>query len=538
MFLRFRCTLLRAPLVALPLLALLAARSGLAAEAVEPPKEGAAKPLPKIELVEKGAFPLPAHLEQRDIAAGIVPNNKLLEAGGDLFHARYNGFDGVGAMRTAGGATLHRFSNGPSGGGQPITVGAQSCGSCHGVPFAAGAGLAHTRVFADPNADGISPFNARGTTSLHGNGLLQLLAQEMTEELQATRDAAATAAKKHPGEPMRRALAAKGVDFGALVATADASGNVAYDLGGVVGVDPDLVVRPFGWKGFVANLRNFVLAAANAGMGMQGEEFAWRLPPERQPDADEDGVARELSVGDITAMTIYNAAQETPHSAAHLAALGMVAKLDEADAARVERGQTQFARIGCASCHQSEMRLGNAVFEEPTRRGNGAYLDHFLVAKGVDYDPDRPVRFDLLTEAQPPRVESDPAGGARVRLYGDLKRHRMGRQLADPAGPQVVFDSTLSPLKIGEEVRVIPVDEFLTAELWGVGSTALYLHDDRAGSLAEAIALHGEAAPPPVGDPDRSEAQEARDAFLTLSADEQVEVVTFLKSLVNFSPED
>jgi len=63
---------------------------------------------------------------------------------------------------------------------------------------------------------------------------------------------------------------------------------------------------------------------------MQGEEFAWRLPPERQPDADEDGVERELTVGDITAMTVYNAAQETPHGVAHLAGLGMVAEPDAA----------------------------------------------------------------------------------------------------------------------------------------------------------------------------------------------------------------
>jgi CxxC motif-containing protein (DUF1111 family) len=82
-----------------------------------------------------------------------------------------------------------------------------------------------------------------------------------------------------------------------------------------------------------------------------------------------------------------------------------------------------------------------------------------------------------------------------------------------------------------------PPDEFLTPELWGVGSTAPYLHDDRAGTLREAILLHGEDAPPAPGDPGRSEAQEARDAFAKLSSEEQAAVVTFLKSLVNSSPE-
>jgi hypothetical protein len=491
--------------------------------------------LPVIELEEHPA--ISSHLEQSDIVAGQVSFDELFAAGDRLFNAAFNGLDGVGAMLTAGGTPLPRFSVGPAGGGQPIAVSAQACGDCHATPFAAGAGHSHTRVLQDPDVDGKAPFNARSTTSLHGNGLLQLLAQEMTEELQAARDAAAEAARETPGTPVERSLAAKGVDFGGIIARADDSGEVTFDTSGVVGVEPDLVVRPFGWKGFVGPLRNFVLAAANAGMGMQGEEFAWRLPPERQPDADQDGVERELTVGDVTAMTIYNAAQETPHGVAHLADLGMVARPGAEALARVERGRGLFEEVGCVSCHQPEMRLDNTVFEEPTERGNGYYVDRFLASKDSDYDPARPVRFDVLTDAQAPRVEADPDGGAVVRLYGDLKRHKMGRQLADTAGPQVVFTSALAPLEIDGQVRVVPMDQFLTAELWGVGSTSPYLHDDRAGTLQEAILLHGEDAPPPPGDPGRSEAQESRDKYAELSADDQKAVVTFLKSLVNFSPE-
>jgi cytochrome c551/c552 len=490
--------------------------------------------LPVIPLEEKPA--LASHVEQKDIAAGGVPFQKLFAAGDALFHTAYNGLDGVGAMRTAGGASLPRFSVGPAGGGQPIAVSAQACGDCHAVPFAAGAGHAHTRVLNDPDGDGKPPFNARATTSLHGDGLLQLLAMEMTEELQAARDAAAAEARKRPGTPVRRGLMAKGVEYGQIAATADAAGSVTFDHSAAVGVAPDLVVRPFGWKGFVPVLRSFVLVAANAAMGMQGEEFVWRLPPDRQPDADADGVARELTVGDITALTVYNASQETPQDVARLAALGMVVKPDAAALARVDEGRALFARVGCASCHKPELRLQNTVFEEPTRRGNGHYLDSFLASKDKDYDPARPVRVDMLKDAQPPRVERDPAGGAMIRLYGDLKWHHMGRQLAEGAAGGV-FDSTLLPLEVDGKPFVVPADVFLTAELWGVGSTSPYLHDDRAGTLKEAILLHGEDAPPPPGDPGRSEAQEARDAFAKLSAAEQGALVSFLKSLVNFSPE-
>jgi hypothetical protein len=392
-------------------------------------------------------------------------------------------------------------------------------------------------VLFDFDLNGEPPFNLRNTTSLFGNGLLQLVAQEMTEELQAARDALAVAAKKSPGKPVSGRLAAKGVEFGTLAATSDAAGQVAFDTSAVAGVDPDLVVRPFGWKGAVTTVRDFQILPATFGLGMMAEEFVWRLPEGAGDDPDGDGVVRELSVGDITALTIYNALQETPESVQRLAALGMVAPPDAASLARVERGRALFAKVGCASCHRPEMHLSNTVFEEPTLRGNGAYFDGFLASKSPDYDPKRAVKIDLATGAQPPRVETVAGGGAVVRLYGDLKRHDMGRQLAEPGAPSGPSEATLAPVKSGDAPIQIPPSVFLTPELWGVGNTGPWLHDGRAGTLAEAIVLHGENEPPAVGAAGRSEAQEARDAFVALSADEKGALTSFLMSLVTFSPD-
>jgi hypothetical protein len=63
----------------------------------------------------------------------------------------------------------------------------------------------------------------------------------------------------------------------------------------------------------------------------------------------------------------------------------------------------------------------------------------------------------------------------------------------------------------------------------------LWLHDGRAGSLREAIVGHGEDQPPAVGSPERSEAQEARDAFNALAKEDQEALLTFLRSLRTFS---
>jgi mono/diheme cytochrome c family protein len=494
--------------------------------------------LPTIDLSGGPAFPLDAHLESGDIAAGKYSFDELFDAGGDLFHTPYNGLDGVGIARLPDGTALARFSVPPTGNGGGGMVSSQSCGECHNMPHGAAAGLASTDRAGDPDGDGHPPFLQRSTTSLWGDGILQLLAQEMTEELQATRDEVARMASEQPEHAVERSLTAKGVSFGAIAATAGANGEVQFDLTGVEGVAPDLVVRPLLWKGNVPTVRMVMVGAAAGLMGMQAEEALWFPPPGREydPDPDGDGVERELSVGDITALTIYSAAQETPHSVQHLANLGMVEMPDAETLARIERGRAVFASVGCASCHVPEMHLQNTVFEEPTTRGNGHYYSRRLVERDVGYDPERPVRFDLLADAQEPRVEPHPEGGAIVRLYGDLKRHHMGRQLSDVPSRQTTATANGGPLVIEGDTVLIEPTEFLTPELWGVGSTGPWLHDARAGTLAEAVLLHGEDEPPPVGDAGRSEAQESRDAFQALPEGDQEALLTFLRSLRLYEP--
>jgi hypothetical protein len=513
------------------------AASGCSAPQAPAPAAAPAKKLPTIDLDEKKAFPLEKHLESADLVAGKMTSAQIFEAGAKLFHTPYNGLDGVGMKHTIGGKPINRFSVGPAGGGQPIPVAALSCGGCHGTPFASSAGPPITRVFFDADQDGNPPFNARDTTSLFGDGLLQMLAEEMTEQLLAARDSLAVTAKAKPGIAARQELKANGVDFGVLKATADANGIVSFDTSEVQGVSPDLVIRPMGWKGNVTTVRNLTVAAANFGMGMMGEEFVWRIQDKAGDDPDGDGVTRELSVGDITAITIYEAGQETPTSIRRLAEINMVAAPDSASMTRVGSGQALFAKIGCTNCHVPEMRLKSTIFEEPTLRGGGNYIDQFLASKDPNYDPKRPVKFDLAKDAEAPRVESIEKGGAIVRLYGDLKRHDMGRLLADPT-PTAPLTASLAPLEVNGKVALLSPSEFLTTELWGVGNTGPYLHDDRAGTLAEAIAMHGEDDPVPLGKPGRSEAQASRDLYMKLTQDEQNAVISFLKSLVTFANDD
>jgi len=488
--------------------------------------------LPVVSLAETGAFPLDAHVESADLASGAYTFERLQKAGAALFHTPFNGLDGVGIAVRPNGTRVARFA--PLG---PQGPAAQSCGECHNTPVSSSGGLAHSSVVRDVLGKGTPPFDVRASTSLLGDGILQLLAEEMTEELQAARSAAADAAKAAPGTAVNRPLRSKGTDFGSITATATAAGQVTFDVSKVAGLDPDLVVRPMGWKGDDPIVRNIVVFASGLGMGMQPEEMVWKTPGgDGRRDLDGDGVSRELSVGDITAMTIYTAALETPTELARLVSLGYVQAPSNDDRARIEAGRALFSSIGCSSCQTPEMPLLNTRFEEPTLRGNGNYYDAALAKLDPNYDPKRPASFDVLKDAKPPRAEARAAGGATIRLYGDLKRHAMGRLLAD-RGPGEPDTADTEALKYDGKVVKIPADHFLTAELWGVGNTGPYLHDNRAGTLREAILFHGEDQPPAPGQPGRSEAQEARDAFKARTAAEQESLLAFLLSLRTFSPE-
>src|SRR5687768_18143205 len=157
-------------------------RSGLAA----PAEEAKAAP-PAIDLSEGPAFPLDGHLESEDVASGALGFQQVFDAGDKLFHSAFTGRQGVGVLRLPDGTPLPRFSVSPPGHGALAAISAQSCGGCHNLPFAAAAGAAESNREFDFDFDGKPPFNVRSTISLHGNGILQLLAQEMTEDLHAIR---------------------------------------------------------------------------------------------------------------------------------------------------------------------------------------------------------------------------------------------------------------------------------------------------------------------------------------------------------------
>ncbi len=123
----------------------------------------------------------------------------------------------------------------------------------------------------------------------------------------------------------------------------------------------------------------------------------------------------------------------------------------------VRQGERLFESVGCASCHVRELRSGPSA------------------VRALDRKP--------------------------VRLYSDLLLHDLGPDLAGVCGPSA------GP------------SEYRTAALWGLRFRKTYLHDGRARTLREAIALHA------------GEAAAVRDRFARLSAEQQALLLRFLASL-------
>jgi CxxC motif-containing protein (DUF1111 family) len=249
----------------------------------------------------------------------------------------------------------------------------------------------------------------------------------------------------------------------------------------VEGVDADLIVKPFHQKGVVVSLRQFTVNAFNHHHGMQASE-RWG----DGTDPDGDGVKDELTRGDITATTLFQAALPVP---------GQRVPRDPDVRRAIAHGETLFQQVGCASCHVPALTLNNPVYSEPNPFNPSGNL-----RVG---DVSRPVTFDLTRQGARPRLERLPDGRALVRCFTDLKRHHMG------------------PLCDNEKLvqAGVPTDVFITKKLWGFASEAPFMHNGRATTITEAILTHG------------GDAENARKQFEALAKPDRDALVEFLKSL-------
>lgn len=413
-----------------------------------------------------GDGPNKRHIEQADIDNGNLSLFEIINHGRHILFDEFNSYDGHGDPERPGINSSGNQSNFNRVSGMD----AVACAHCHTKPFIGGAGDYAQSIYPEFNRPegvnilGFEGLNVKNSKSIFGVGPKEMLAREMNAEIQATKDAALAEAASS-GQPVTVELNAKTTNYGRITAMPDGSINADE----VEGLSHDLILRPFVSVGAFPNLRTIVVGAMEQHHGVEAEEGFGM-------DDDGDGVERELTVGDVTAATIFMASMNIP---------SQVLPRDRARRRAAIAGKDTFVDIGCGTCHTPSMTIDNPVFTQS--------------APGTDHV----VEMDLTRDTFFPRIRPDAQGRGVVNLYSDLKRHDMGDFLTESV----------------EEVERATHQHYITMPLWGVGNTGPWMHDGRARSLTEAILLHG------------GEAQGSRDNFANLDHDGQSEVVEFLKSL-------
>jgi hypothetical protein len=400
-----------------------------------------------------------------------------------------------------------------------------SCSGCHNAPYGipGGGGDFVTNVFVQAQRFDFATFdpkdhirtkgtlteqmepaslstigNMRSTTGLFGAGYLEMVARQMTADLQAIRDSLKL------GESKR--LVSKGIDFGVIARSSgglwDASRVEGLPHASVISAGahdpPSLVIRPWSQAGNVVSIREFTNTAMNQHHGIQTTE---RFGVDT--DLDGDGFVNELTRADVTAVTLFQATLQVP---------GRVIPNDPEVEQAVLAGEKMFKRIGCASCHVPELPLDKEgwIFTEP---------NPYNPPTNLRVGETRTIRMDLTASHLPqPRLKPGSDGVVAVRAFTDFKLH----DISDPNDPNA------EPLDMNE-VPWSPKfragnQKFLTKRLWGAANEPPYFHNGLFTTMRQAVLAHS------------GEALKSRQAFQQAPADDQNALIEFLKTLQVLPP--
>ena len=491
---------------------------------------------------------IPIHLQ--DGEEFTTPTKKLIEFGARLFNAKFTIQEGAGRPKSKGtGAPISDPSSPlvfPRNFDRLSSPDANACSGCHNAPVSGAGGDRVTEVFVlaqrfdhltFDHSDGImtrgsvdesgkfvtmeNATNDRKTIGMSGSGFVEMLARQMTAELQAERDATP------PGTS--RQLMTKGISFGILGHNADGSWNTSGVQGIAVpslstsgSTPPSLIIRPLHQVGNVVSLRQFSNNAFNHHHGMQSEErFGLNTDP------DGDGVVNELTTADLTAVSMYQATLSVP---------GRVIPNDAAIERANLMGEAAFNNIGCASCHATLPLTSDNNPGLPAQPG-WIYLEPnpYNPATGPN-SPNLqlgPVNYPLSAPALTVDLTSDELPLPRLRphdrvvmvpAYTDLKLHDMHDPTSDPA-----TDPECEPLDQNQPATLSGSAnpkffagncKFITRKLWGFyNQGGAFMHHGKFTTAREAVEAHN------------GEALAQRLAFDGLPPHLQNALIEFLKSL-------
>ena len=441
------------------------------------------------EIISLGEGPMiKNHFDQNKI--NDYDLEEIIEHGEFLFKVSFNELDGLGRPETSGTTKTRPRRESPQNFNRISGPDANACVACHNLPRIGGGGDNSNNVFGlasdidfatlegsvgseDDSSSVLDITNERNTIGVFGSGLVELLSREITSDLlNIVEKSKKLSIDKN--KVIKADLESKGINYGYI----EVHPNGFVDRSNVDGIDSDLVLRPFIQKGVIGTLRDFSNISMNHHHGMQSEELAGL-----NSDLDRDGIVNELTEGDITAVTIFQATLDFPDN--------IFSENEEIKSAQL-KGKEIFNNIGCASCHMPTLPLKSLMFVEP------GPLNTEISTTIVESKKTLVVNLEDYVS----KLDKDKDGNYLIPIWSDLKRHDMGSKLDNER-----------PLQKG-----VPTNYWLTKKLWGFYSEPPFLHHGRANLLNDVIEMH------------QGDAKISSDAYFELDSSEQQYLIEFLKS--------
>src|SRR5262245_49459807 len=272
---------------------------------------------------------------------------RAIRRGRQIFQRKFTRVQGQGPLELDGSGDINNV----------LIIGAglsDSCASCHGRP----------RGSAGAGGDVATRPDSRDAPHLFGLGLKEMLADEIPTDLRAIRSAAIQQADQC-NCTVTRNLIGKGIFYGRITAFQNGSINTSQ----VRGVDPDLRVRPFFHHGGTISIREFLVGAFNAEMGLEsadpdlkaasagarittpagmvldGGRDTIEAPPadNTSHDNDGDGVVNEIPTSIVDFMEFY---------LLHYFKAGTGQQSSDSQA-----GRQDLQQMGCTSCHVADLTI-------------------------------------------------------------------------------------------------------------------------------------------------------------------------------------
>jgi hypothetical protein len=433
---------------------------------------------------------VPVHLQDGD--EFTISTKDLIAFGQKLFTAMWTSQEGAGRPLSKGtGAPLAdpsdplvfpRNFNRISG---PDT---NSCSGCHNKPFIGGGGDIVGNVFVLGQRFDFATFDridtnltkgaldergepvtmqdiadSRKTIGMFGSGFIEMLARQITADLQTIRDATP------PGT--QGILVSKGISFGVILHRADGTwdtshvdGLPAASTAAAGTTPPSLIIRPFHQAGNVISLRQFTNNAFNHHHGIQSEErFGIGV------DADGDGFVNELTRAEVTAATVFQATLPVP---------GRVIPRDPEIEAAIRVGELRFQQIGCANCHILALPLDKNgwIYTEP---------NPYNPPGNLQVGQAETLAIDLTSNQLPsPRLRSR-GGVVRVPAFTDFKLHDCTTGMGDPNREALDMNQVA-----GSQGFFAGNGKFMTRKLWGIANQHPFGHHGLYTTMREAVLAH------------------------------------------------